>query len=134
MANAFIISSPSTASTIAVFNNVRRAYAGILAMNLSERSQRAIMGGIGDAGRPLRHGWDRVVDVPDCEEALDLRTVIQWTEDSPDGNPWRGGESRQPMTQDDVKAYFRNADDGACLTFEDPQTKNQYELTYYQVR
>ncbi len=41
MANAFIISSPSTASTIAVFNNVRRAYDGILAMNLSERSQRA---------------------------------------------------------------------------------------------
>ena len=134
MANAFILSSPSTTSTIAVFNNVRRAYDGILAMNLSERSQRAIMGGIGDAGRPLRHGWDRVVDVPDCEEALDLRAVINWTEDSPDGNPWRGGHSRQPMTQDEVKAYFRNAPEGAGLTFEDPKTKEQCTLTYYQVR
>jgi hypothetical protein len=134
MANAFIISSPSTASNIAVFNNVRRAYDGILAMNLSERSRRAIMGGIGDAGRPLRHGWDRVVDVPDCEEALDLRAVINWTENSPEGYPSRGGTCRQPMTQDDVKAYFRTADEGACLTFEDPQTKRQYELTYYSVR
>ena len=124
MANAFIISSPSTASNIAVFNNVRRAYDGILAMNLHERG----------TGRHLRHGWDREVDVPDCEEALDLRAVINWTEATPDGSPWRGGTCRQPMTQDDVKAYFRNAPSGAGLTFEDPQTKNQYELTYHQVR
>ena len=134
MANAFIISSPSTASNLAVFNNVRRAYDGILAMNLSERSRRAIMGGIGDAGRPLRHGWDRVVDVPDCEEALDLRAVINWSEYTADGAPFRGGVSRQPMTQDEVKAYFRNAPEGAGLTFEDPKTKEQCTLTYYQVR
>ena len=121
MANAFIISSPSTASTIAVFNNVRRAYAGILAGMLSDRTQGPYVS-------------TRTINVPDCEEALDLRAVIQWTEESPEGNPWRGGESRQPMTQDEVKAYFRNAPEGAGLTFEDPKTKEQCTLTYYQVR
>jgi hypothetical protein len=124
MANAFIISSPFTASNIAVFNNVRRAYDGILAMNLSERG----------TGRPGRYGWDRVVDVPDCEEALQLRAVTLWSENTPEGAPWRGGMCVQPMTQDDVKAYFRNADSGANLTFEDPQTKNEYILTYFQVQ
>ena len=120
MANAFIMSNPYTFATIAVFNNVRRAYDGILAGMLSDRTQSPDVG-------------PRTISVPDCEEALDLRAVINWTEDSPEGNPSRGGTCRQPMTQDDVKAYFRTADEGACLTFEDPQTKRQYELTYYEV-
>ena len=121
MANAFIISNPYTFATIAVFNNVRRAYDGILAGMLSDRTQSADVG-------------PRTISVPDCEEALDLRAVINWTEESPEGNPWRGGHSRQPMTQDEVKAYFRNAPEGAGLTFEDPKTKEQCTLTYYQVR
>ena len=123
MANAFIMSNPATASTIAVFNNVRRAYDGILAGMLSERCAPTPYAGMGTT-----------VIVPDCEEALDLRAVINWTEESPDGNPWRGGHSRQPMTQDEVKAYFRNAPEGAGLTFEDPKTQEQYTLTYYQVQ
>ena len=122
MANAFIISNPYTFATVAVYNSVRRAYDGILAMNLNGR-----------ANAPM-DGHACMVTVPDCEEALDLRAVINWTEATPDGSPWRGGTSRQPMTQDDVKAYFRTADSGACLTFEDPKTKAQYELTYYKVR
>ena len=121
MANAFIMSNPYTFHTVAVFNNVRRAYAGILAAMLSDRTQGPYVA-------------SRTISVPDCEEALDLRAVISWTEASPDGNPWRGGVSRQPMTQDEVKAYFRNAPEGAGLTFEDPRTKDQYTLTYYQVR
>ena len=124
MANAFIISSPSTASNIAVFNSVRRAYDGILAMNLSERG----------TGRAGRHGWDRVVDVPDCEEAMQLRAINAWVERGDDGTIIEGGTDRVPMTQDDVKAYFRNAPSGAMLTFVDPQTRNEYELTYFQVR
>ena len=121
MANAFIISNPYTFATVAVYNSVRRAYDGILAMNLNGR-----------ANAPM-DGHACMVTVPDCEEALDLRAVINWTEDK-DGAPWRGGHSRQPMTQDEVKAYFRNAPSGAGLTFEDPKTKEQYTLTYYQVR
>jgi hypothetical protein len=121
MANAFIMSNPYTFHTIAVFNNVRRAYDGILAAMLSNRTQGAYVA-------------SRTISVPDCEEALDLRAVINWTEESPEGNPWRGGHSRQPMTQDEVKAYFRNAPEGAGLTFEDPKTQEQYTLTYYQVR
>jgi len=120
MANAFIMSNPYTFHTIAVFNNVRRAYDGILAAMLSNRTQGAYVA-------------SRTISVPDCEEALDLRAVINWTEDK-DGAPWRGGHSRQPMTQDEVKAYFRNAPEGAGLTFEDPKTQEQYTLTYYQVR
>ena len=123
MANAFIISNPYTSHTIAVFNNVRRAYDGILAGMLAERCSPTPYAGMGTT-----------VIVPDCEEALDLRAVINWTEESPEGNPWRGGHSRQPMTQDEVKAYFRNAPEGAGLTFEDPKTQEQYTLTYYQVR
>jgi hypothetical protein len=123
MANAFIISNPYTFATIAVFNNVRRAYDGILAGMLAERCSPTPYAGMGTT-----------VIVPDCEEALDLRAVINWTEESPEGNPWRGGHSRQPMTQDEVKAYFRNAPEGAGLTFEDPKTKEQCTLTYYQVR
>ena len=121
MANAFIISNPYTFHTVAVFNNVRRAYDGILAAMLSNRTQSPSVA-------------SRTISVPDCEEALDLRAVINWTEESPEGNPWRGGHSRQPMTQDEVKAYFRNAPEGAGLTFEDPKTQEQYTLTYYQVR
>jgi hypothetical protein len=123
MANAFIMSNPATASTIAVFNNVRRAYDGILAGMLSERSAPTPYAGMGTT-----------VIVPDCEEALDLRAVISWSEHTDDGAPFRGGVSRQPMTQDEVKAYFRNAPSGAGLTFEDPKTQEQYTLTYYQVR
>ena len=123
MANAFIMSNPYTFHTVAVFNNARRAYDGILAAMLSERSTPTPYAGMGTT-----------VIVPDCEEALDLRAVIQWTEASPEGNPWRGGVSRQPMTQDEVKTYFRNAPTGAGLTFEDPKTKEQYTLTYYQVQ
>jgi|TARA_R110001583_G_scaffold28150_1_gene100295 hypothetical protein len=122
MANAFIISNPYTFATVAVFNSARRAYDGILAMNLSGRCRAPIPG----------HAC--TVDVPDCEDALDLRAVINWTEATPDGSPWRGGHSRQPMTQDEVKTYFRNAPSGAGLTFEDPQTKEQFALTYYQVQ
>ena len=121
MANAFIMSNPYTFHTLAVFNNVRRAYDGILAAMLQSRCHAPFPG----------HAC--VVSVPDCEEALDLRAVIQWTEDK-DGAPWRGGVCRQPMTQDEVKAYFRNAPEGAGLTFEDPKTQEQYTLTYYQVR
>ena len=121
MANAFIISNPYTSHTIAVFNNVRRAYDGILAGMLSNRTQGPFVA-------------SRTISVPDCEEALDLRAVINWSEYTPEGNPWRGGVSRQPMTQDEVKAYFRNAPEGAGLTFEDPKTQEQYTLTYYQVR
>ena len=121
MANAFIMSNPYTSHTVAVFNNVRRAYDGILATMLSNRTQGPYV-------------TSRTISVPDCEEALDLRAVINWTEESPEGNPWRGGHSRQPMTQDEVKAYFRNAPEGAGLTFEDPKTQEQYTLTYYQVR
>ena len=121
MANAFIMSNPYTFATTAVFNNVRRAYDGILAAMLQ--------------GRPSNiYASPVTVTVPDCEEALDLRAVINWTEAAPDGSPWRGGHSRQPMTQDEVKAYFRNAPEGAGLTFEDPKTQEQYTLTYYQVR
>ena len=120
MANAFIMSNPYTFHTVAVFNNVRRAYDGILATMLSDRTQGPFVA-------------SRTISVPDCEEALDLRAVINWTEDK-DGAPWRGGHSRQPMTQDEVKAYFRNAPEGAGLTFEDPKTQEQYTLTYYQVR
>ena len=123
MANAFIISNPYTFHTVAVFNNVRRAYDGILAGMLSGRCSPTPYASMGTT-----------VIVPDCEEALDLRAVINWTEESPEGNPWRGGHSRQPMTQDEVKAYFRNAPEGAGLTFEDPKTQEQYTLTYYQVR
>ena len=121
MANAFIISNPYTFATVAVFNSVRRAYDGILAGMLSNRTQGPFVA-------------SRTISVPDCEEALDLRAVISWTEESPEGNPWRGGVSRQPMTQDEVKAYFRTAPSGAGLTFEDPKTKEQFALTYYQVR
>ena len=122
MANAFIISNPYTFATVAVYNSVRRAYDGILAMNLNGR-----------ANAPM-DGHACMVTVPDCEEALDLRAVINWTEATADGAPWRGGHSRQPMTQDEVKAYFRNAPSGAGLSFEDPKTKEQFALTYYQVR
>ena len=121
MANAFIMSNPYTFATTAVFNNVRRAYDGILAAMLQGRTSNIYASPV-------------TVTVPDCEEALDLRAVINWTEESPEGNPWRGGHSRQPMTQDEVKAYFRNAPSGAGLTFEDPKTKEQHTLTYYQVR
>jgi hypothetical protein len=121
MANAFIISNPCTFATIAVFNNVRRAYDGILAGMLSDRTQSPFVG-------------SRTINVPDCEDALDLRAVVNWTETTPDGAPWRGGTSRQPMTQDEVKTYFRNAPSGADLTFEDPKTKDQCTLTYYQVQ
>jgi len=128
MANAFIMSNPYTFHTVAVFNSVRRAYDGILAANLDERCT-------SQTRRDLRWpGHAVTVTVPDCEEALDLRAVINWTETTPDGSPWRGGHSRQPMTQDEVKAYFRNAPEGAGLTFEDPKTQEQYTLTYYQVR
>ena len=120
MANAFIISNPYTFHTVAVFNNVRRAYDGILAAMLQGRVTNFYASTLS-------------VTVPDCEEALDLRAVINWTEDK-DGAPWRGGVSRQPMPQDEVKAYFRNAPEGAGLTFEDPKTQEQYTLTYYQVR
>ena len=120
MANAFIISNPYTFATVAVYNSVRRAYDGILAAMLQGRVTNFYASTLS-------------VTVPDCEEALDLRAVINWTEDK-DGAPWRGGHSRQPMTQDEVKAYFRNAPSGAGLTFEDPKTKEQYTLTYYQVR
>ena len=123
MANAFIISNPYTFATVAVFNSVRRAYDGILAAMLSERSAPTPYAGMGTT-----------VIVPDCEEALDLRAVISWSEYTADGAPFRGGVSRQPMTQDEVKAYFRNAPEGAGLTFEDPKTKEQCTLTYYQVR
>ena len=121
MANAFIMSNPYTFATTAVFNNVRRAYDGILAAMLQGRTSNIYASPV-------------TVTVPDCEEALDLRAVINWTEASPEGNPWRGGHSRQPMTQDEVKAYFRTAPEGAGLTFEDPKTQEQYTLTYYQVR
>ena len=121
MANAFIMSNPYTFATTAVFNNVRRAYDGILAAMLQGRTSNIYASPV-------------TVTVPDCEEALDLRAVINWTEAAPDGSPWRGGHSRQPMTQDEVKAYFRNAPEGAGLTFEDPKTQEQYTLTYYQVR
>jgi hypothetical protein len=120
MANAFIISNPYTFATVAVYNSVRRAYDGILAAMLQGRVTNFYASTLS-------------VTVPDCEEALDLRAVINWTEDK-DGAPWRGGHSRQPMTQDEVKAYFRNAPSGAGLTFEDPKTQEQYTLTYYQVR
>ena len=120
MANAFIISNPYTFATVAVYNSVRRAYDGILAAMLQGRVTNFYASTLS-------------VTVPDCEEALDLRAVINWTEDK-DGAPWRGGHSRQPMTQDEVKAYFRNAPSGAGLTFEDPKTKEQFALTYYQVR
>jgi len=120
MANAFIISNPYTFATVAVYNSARRAYDGILAAMLQGRVTNFYASTLS-------------VTVPDCEEALDLRAVINWTEDK-DGAPWRGGHSRQPMTQDEVKAYFRNAPSGAGLTFEDPKTQEQYTLTYYQVR
>ena len=120
MANAFIMSNPYTFHTVAVFNNARRAYDGILAAMLSDRTQSPSVA-------------SRTISVPDCEDALNLRAVINWTEDK-DGAPWRGGVSRQPMTQDEVKTYFRNAPTGAGLTFEDPKTKDQYTLTYYQVQ
>ena len=120
MANAFIMSNPYTFATVAGFNNARRAYDGILAAMLSDRTQGPWVA-------------SRTISVPDCEDALDLRAVISWTE-AKDGAPWRGGVSRQPMTQDEVKAYFRNAPSGAGLTFEDPQTKEQYDLTYYEVQ
>ena len=120
MANAFIISNPYTFATVAVYNRVRRAYDGILAAMLQGRVTNFYASTLS-------------VTVPDCEEALDLRAVINWTEDK-DGAPWRGGHTRQPMTQDEVKAYFRNAPSGAGLTFEDPKTQEQYTLTYYQVR
>ncbi len=110
MANAFIMSDPYTFHTVAVFNNARRAYDGILATMLQGRV-------ISFYARSLD------VRVPDCEEALDLRAVISWSEYTDDGAPFRGGVSRQPMTQDEVKAYFRNAPEGAGLTFEDPKTK-----------
>ena len=121
MANAFIMSNPYTFATVAVFNNVRRAYDGILAAMLSDRTQGPWVA-------------SRTISVPDCEEALDLRAVISWSEYTDDGAPFRGGVSRQPMTQDELKAYFRNAPSGAGLTFEDPKTKDQYTLTYYQVQ
>ena len=121
MANAFIMSNPYTFHTVAVFNNVRRAYDGILAAMLSDRTQGPYVA-------------SRTISVPDCEEALDLRAVINWSEYTDDGRPFRGGVSRQPMTQNEVKAYFRNAPEGAGLTFEDPKTQEQYTLTYYQVR
>jgi len=121
MANAFIMSNPYTFHTVAVFNNVRRAYDGILATMLSDRTQGPFVA-------------SRTISVPDCEEALDLRAVINWSEYTDDGRPFRGGVSRQPMTQNEVKAYFRNAPEGAGLTFEDPKTQEQYTLTYYQVR
>ena len=121
MANAFIMSNPYTFHTVAVFNNVRRAYDGILATMLSDRTQGPFVA-------------SRTISVPDCEEALDLRAVISWSEYTDDGAPFRGGVSRQPMTQNEVKAYFRNAPEGAGLTFEDPKTQEQYTLTYYQVR
>ena len=120
MANAFIISNPYTFATVAVYNSARRAYDGILAAMLQGRVTNFYASTLS-------------VTVPDCEEALDLRAVINWTEDK-DGAPWRGGHSRQPMTQDEVKAYFRNAPSGAGLTFEDPKTQEQYTLTYYQVQ
>ncbi len=122
MANAFIMSNPYTFHTVAVFNNARRAYDGILAAMLQSRCHAPLPG----------HAC--VVSVPDCEEALDLRAVISWSEHTDDGAPVRGGVSRQPMTQDEMKAYFRNAPSGAGLTFEDPKTKDQYTLTYYQVQ
>lgn len=121
MANAFIISNPYTFATIAVYNSARRAYDGILAAMLQGRVTNFYASTLS-------------VTVPDCEEALDLRAVINWSEFTDDGAPFRGGVSRQPMTQDEVKAYFRNAPSGAGLTFEDPQTKEQYDLTYYEVK
>jgi len=121
MANAFILSNPYTFHTIAVFNNVRRAYDGILAAMLQGRTSNIYASPV-------------TVTVPDCEEALDLRAVINWSEYTDDGAPVRGGVSRQPMTQDEVKAYFRNAPTGAGVTFEDPKTQEQYTLTYYQVQ
>jgi len=72
--------------------------------------------------------------VPDCEEAMQLRAINAWVERGDDGTIIEGGIDRVPMTQDDVKAYFRNAPSGAMLTFVDPQTRNEYELTYFQVR
>ena len=66
MANAFIVSNPYTFATVAVFNSVRRAYDGILAMNLNERCKSSWPG----------HAV--TVTVPDCEDALDLRAVISY--------------------------------------------------------